>query len=149
MADDDKIDKLTESVNALVSNMQESKDKEVKYPDIPLLGPSLPWINLAQKVGAPWVAVVLMGVGIYYGFPMLRQSLDIWDNMSKKQSEIAETQNELKEQATEAVPILQDIHKATVAGTLQRHDDIKKVTESVKAAAEEVKADKPKEEKPE
>ena len=109
-----------------------------ELPNIPLIGPARPWINLVHRVGLPWVLIV---GAVYYGYPLAKDTLEVAKQVREQQEATNKRMDSLDsqatkampllEEATKAIPLLQSIHEATRAGAKQRHEDIQNLRSEV------------------
>lgn len=94
-------------------------------PNVPVIGPLRPWINLVHVIGLPWFIIV---VSVYYGVPYgkqaLEQQLTLISEVKDNKETVTSKLDDLDKKAKVTNAILTQIQKVTIDSASQRHDDI-------------------------
>ncbi len=103
--------------------MADDDVRKSKFPVLPFVGDTEPWINVINMFGIPWTLLVCM---FFFIVPMGKDA--------------GHTLESLNTQAKEAVPLLKEIHTATITGSRQRHQDTQAIHQELQEAATVLKA---------
>ena len=107
-------------------------------PTLPVLGPLQPWVNLVHTVGLPWV---IIGVSIWYGIPFakdisqqateLKESSKSTNDRLNTLDDHAKKAMPLLEEATKAIPILNEILNTKKIEIKEHRDDINELKQGL------------------